>query len=66
MPIYEYACACGNTFEALIIRSSDASDVQCPACQSTQVERVMSATVNVDPRVHDYLRPSSKKIRVKQ
>jgi putative FmdB family regulatory protein len=42
MPIYEYACACGTTFEELITRRSDEADVRCPRCKSSAVERVMS------------------------
>jgi putative FmdB family regulatory protein len=41
MPIYEYACSCGNTFEVMIIRT-DEEPVRCPTCQSTEVERVVS------------------------
>jgi putative FmdB family regulatory protein len=42
MPIYEYACRCGKTFEELIIRRSDEAEVKCPACGGSQVERQMS------------------------
>lgn len=40
MPIYEYTCQqCHNEFEALV-RSSTVP--QCPACQSTALERKLS------------------------
>lgn len=42
MPIYEYACRCGKTFEELVIRRSDKAEVRCPACGGSQVERQMS------------------------
>jgi putative FmdB family regulatory protein len=42
MPIYEYACKCGEVFEELIIRSSDADEIACPRCKSAKVSRVMS------------------------
>ena len=44
MPIYEYACACGETFEQLVIRRSDEDEVACPACQGRKVTRVLSRT----------------------
>ncbi len=44
MPLYEYLCLhCGHTFERLRpMREADA-DLQCPACASKKVERVLSA-----------------------
>jgi putative FmdB family regulatory protein len=43
MPIYEYACSlCGKGFEELVIRSSDADEVRCPACGTREVSRRMS------------------------
>ncbi len=43
MPIYEYACTpCGKTFEELILRRSDESEVRCPSCGSAEVGRRMS------------------------
>jgi len=45
MPIYEYACAaCDETFETLIIRTSDEAEVACPTCRTAQVSRVLSRT----------------------
>lgn len=42
MPIYEFACACGKSFEDLVIRKSDEAEVRCPACGSRDVARKMS------------------------
>jgi putative FmdB family regulatory protein len=44
MPIYEYRCeTCGETFEK-IRRMQDADNpLQCPRCESEQVERLLSA-----------------------
>jgi putative FmdB family regulatory protein len=42
MPIYEYACTCGERFEELVARSSQQADVACPACGSREVARQLS------------------------
>ena len=42
MPIHEYACECGKTFEELILRRSDEDELACPACKSRRVSRLMS------------------------
>ena len=40
MPIYEYECReCQNRFELLVLASTS---LACPACQSTDLERLMS------------------------
>lgn len=40
MPMYEYACQkCEHTFEALVY---DGDQVECPKCQSTRLERLLS------------------------
>jgi putative FmdB family regulatory protein len=45
MPIYEYACkACGRAFEMLVRTGTTPS---CPACESTDLERLLST-----PAVH--------------
>ena len=47
MPIYEYECAlCGERFDKLV-RSMrrEPSEVACPACQGTEVRRLLSAPV---------------------
>lgn len=44
MPMYEYRCeACGQTYEQLRRMSEADSNLQCPHCGSTQVERQVSA-----------------------
>ncbi len=41
MPIYEFVCLdCDKVFESLVM-SSD-SEVRCPGCDSTRLERLMS------------------------
>ena len=40
MPIYEYECReCQNRFELLVL---DSDSPECPACQATDLERLMS------------------------
>ena len=47
MPIYEYKCrACGHEFEALV-RASSTPD--CPACQSQDLERILSVAAVTSP-----------------
>ena len=42
MPIYEYECReCQNRFELLVL---DSSPPECPDCQATDLERLMSLT----------------------
>jgi putative FmdB family regulatory protein len=41
VPLYEYKClACGDQFETLV---RGASPPECPACRSTDLERLLSA-----------------------
>ena len=41
MPLYEFECLdCGNCFEVLILRQSEAP--VCPGCQSANLERLIS------------------------
>ena len=49
MPIYEYECTvCGERFDKLIRSMSQTPpEIVCPACQSTEVERLISA-----PAIH--------------
>jgi putative FmdB family regulatory protein len=42
VPIYEYACTCGKTFEELVVRKGDEQAVRCPACGDERVARLMS------------------------
>ena len=47
MPVYEYRCeSCGECFEKLV-RSihQEPPEVHCPACQGTEVRRLISAPV---------------------
>ncbi len=40
MPLYEYACRkCDHTFATLVF---DGEKVECPECQSTKLERLLS------------------------
>ncbi len=42
MPIYEYECReCQNRFESLVL---DSTPPECPACQATDLERLMSSS----------------------
>jgi len=43
MPIYEYRCKeCGHAFEKFY-RISDSGEVNCPSCQSTKVDKLLSS-----------------------
>ena len=47
MPVYEYRCeSCGERFDKLV-RSihQEPPEVHCPACQGTEVRRLISAPV---------------------
>jgi len=42
MPIFEYQCQCCNQdFEQLVLNAR--TEIKCPQCQSTQVNKKMSA-----------------------
>jgi putative FmdB family regulatory protein len=44
MPIYEYRCLqCGEISE-IFLRSVDGQNVQCPACGSYKLDRLLSAS----------------------
>ncbi len=44
MPIYEYTCKdCSRTFARLQKIGADSNGIICPTCQSTEVERKVSA-----------------------
>ncbi len=45
MPMYEFSCRkCGNVFEELFFSSKiDLKEINCPACNSGRIERLMSA-----------------------
>ena len=43
MPIFEYKCLkCDSEFEKLVFGSAAAGGVQCPGCDSPEVERLFS------------------------
>ncbi len=43
MPIFEYRCEkCGNVFEEIVSGNRD-KKISCPACQSANTEKLMSA-----------------------
>ncbi len=43
MPIYEYICPhCNGRFSRLVRGFSDPSDLQCPRCHNTEVQRAIS------------------------
>lgn len=45
MPIFEFRCLqCGNLFEKLFINPNEEINVNCPRCQSSSFERVISRT----------------------
>ena len=42
MPLFDFRCrACGHQFEALV-RAQDPPPGECPACQATDLERLLS------------------------
>jgi putative FmdB family regulatory protein len=43
MPLYEYVCrSCGEKIaEVLTIKEHDTKKVQCPKCQSTELEKII-------------------------
>ncbi len=49
MPIYEYTCKqCGQKFEQIISSSNTDKEVCCSNCQSTEVEKVISAPAGLN------------------
>jgi putative FmdB family regulatory protein len=47
MPIYEYRCAdCGKTCEVLVLSGN--SVARCPACGSSKLERLFSASCAIN------------------
>lgn len=43
MPMYEYRCRkCGNRYEMLRKMQDADRDLECPACQSQEIERLLS------------------------
>ena len=43
MPIYEFRCKCCNDeFETLVRNSRTDERIECPKCESTELERILS------------------------
>jgi putative FmdB family regulatory protein len=60
MPIFEYACkGCGHEFEALV-RPQDAAPA-CPACQSTQLDKLISRPAIKSDTTHALALQAAKK-----
>lgn len=59
MPIYEFKCsACDKIFEEFFRTKDDASRLQCPTCQSTEVKKLYSAfRVNTRQQVKGDYKP---------
>jgi putative FmdB family regulatory protein len=48
MPLFEFQCEeCDETFEELLRRSDEATQVRCPACGSARVRRLQSGFATV-------------------
>ncbi len=44
MPLFEYVCAdCGQSFEQLVLSTSQPADTSCPACHSQNVSKKISS-----------------------
>ena len=44
MPLFEYVCLeCGAEFEKLIMKSGEAGDVACPACNGRKLQEKFSS-----------------------
>jgi putative FmdB family regulatory protein len=65
MPIFEYACkTCGKEFEALVRPNSDAPS--CPACQGTDLEKLLSIPAVKSDSTHALALSAAKKRDAKQ
>jgi putative FmdB family regulatory protein len=65
MPIFEYSCkSCGKEFEALVLPTTGAPS--CPACQSTELEKLISAPAIKSESTHDLAMRAAKKRDQKQ
>ncbi|MBS1717486.1 MAG: zinc ribbon domain-containing protein [Armatimonadetes bacterium] len=57
MPVYEYRCeACGKKFQTLVGVTQDGAAVDCPACQSPLVTKLVSRFIrgrNEDARIDE-------------
>ena len=60
MPIFEYACkSCGKDFEALVRPNSPAP--ACPACQSSDLEKLISRPAIKSEGTHNLAMRAAKK-----
>ena len=65
MPIFEYSCkSCGKEFEALVLPTTPAPS--CPACQSTELEKLISAPAIKSESTHGLAMKAAKKRDQKQ
>lgn len=65
MPIFEYACkSCGKEFEALVRPNTDAP--ACPACKSTELEKLISTPAIKSESTHGLALKAAKKRDQKQ
>ncbi len=65
MPIFEYACkSCGNEFEALVLPTTGAPS--CPACQGTELEKLISRPAIKSESTHGLAMKAAKKRDQKQ
>ena len=43
MPIFEFRCLeCNREFEALVRKAAEISEIQCPECESRDLEELLS------------------------
>jgi len=60
MPIFEYACkSCGKEFEALVLPTTGMP--KCPACESTELEKLISSPAIKSDTTHDLAMRAAKK-----
>lgn len=65
MPIFEYSCkGCGKEFEALVLPTTGAPS--CPACQSTELDKLISMPAIKSETTHDLAMRAAKKRDKKQ
>jgi putative FmdB family regulatory protein len=60
MPIFEYSCkSCGKEFEALVLPTTAAP--ACPACKSTELEKLISTPAIKSETTHGLAMRAAKK-----